>query len=66
MLVNTQLTVAIEKYYGSQWVPSTVWLPTYLKREIVTEKETVLERHEEYFPLYCIRSIDESEPYASQ
>ncbi len=33
MLVTTRLLVAInlhskEKYYGSQWLPANVWLPT--------------------------------------
>ncbi len=35
MLVTKQLTVAIDfhsmekTYYESQWIPSTVWLPTF-------------------------------------
>ncbi len=37
MLVTKQMTVAIDvhimekKYYGSQWLPLTVWLPTFFK-----------------------------------
>ncbi len=65
MLVTRQLTVTIDlivekkKYYGSHWLSSTAWLPTFSKKKIlifynllcsIEEKKkthTGLDQHEE-------------------
>jgi len=31
MLITKQLHIMNKKYYGSQWGPKTVWLPTFFK-----------------------------------
>ncbi len=43
MQIAEQLTVAIdfsnmEKIYGSQWLPSTAWLPTFFKISFFNQK----------------------------